>query len=141
MFCGAGNARIVREDILALFVECPNCMARGPAVIKSRPDAVAQCAAAWNAGRKFGKVAVAKVPGGMPAHTCSLAERLRVIAESMYEGNYGFAEKAVLVLYDGRHARVITHNIDAVGVQKLLTSVLGDSSVRAATAIVQPPRS
>lgn len=122
------------------FVECVQCLARGPIVMMSRPDWEAQVRAAWAAGKKFGRIAVAAVPGGMPSFTCSLAERVRLIAEGLYKGEYGEAESAVIVFKVGIQAITITHNISNSDVVRVLTAVRDSSRIRAATVTIPNQR-
>ena len=130
-----GRAAHIETDPLAAYVFCPNCFARGPAVVLSRGDWRVQAIAAWNAGRKFGKIAVAAVPGGLPAFTASAAERLRLVAENMFEGHYGAVESFVLISRAGGNANVVTHNFSPSDVVRTLDAVRDSSRIRSSIPV------
>jgi hypothetical protein len=124
---------LLRSDDLHMWMACTHCGARGPHVNRMRPDATTQALAGWNAGRKFGHVAVANVPGGMPPITCAIAERVRLVAEGLYKGEFGAADGAVLIFRAAGHATVSAHNLSKSDVLRVLDAVRADIHVRAAS--------
>lgn len=139
-FCG-GRGDVKRAAaIRSIYVECVVCLASGPKIDADRLDAQQQAIAAWNAGRKFGVVAVAAVPGGMPTLACSAAERIRLIAEGIYEGRFGNVDAAVVLLRTGRHVEMSTHNLSPADVARVLDAARDSTRARAAAVNLQPPR-
>lgn len=132
-YCG-GQPGIVNTSGGHRAVECQRCGARGPCIEPKRPDCDAQAVAGWNAGKKFGRLAVASVPGGMPTATCSIAERLRLVAESLYAGELGSPENAIVIFQDGKRVHTITHRISDADAARVLAAVRDAASTRASVA-------
>lgn len=135
-YCG-GKAALGR-DHLAAWCYCTRCLARGPSIAMSRADCDAQAEAAWNQGKKFGRLAVATVPSGMPAATCSIAERLRLAIESLYLGELGSPDCAILILRDGKRAHTITHRISDADAVRVLEAVRDAARARVSVVLPQP---
>lgn len=135
-YCGGVGA--MGRDHLAMWGYCTRCLARGPSVAMARIDCEAQAVAAWNQGKKFGRLSIASVPGGMPAATCSIAERLRLVAESLYTGELGSPDCAILVLRDGKRAHMILHRISDGEALRVLEAVRDATDIRVNVAVPQP---
>lgn len=137
-YCGGAPA-LLRVGVAGYAVHCARCEARGPVVDANRPDRDAQAVAAWNQGRKFGRLSVASVPGAMPGATVSIAERLRLVIESLYAGELGSPDCAILILRDGKRAHTITHRISDSDTLRVLEAVRDAARTRVSVAV--PPSS
>lgn len=130
-----GGPALAGGDPLAVWCYCTRCQARGPVVARTRPDHDAQAVAAWNAGKKFGRLGVAAVPASMPLATCSLAERLRLVVDSLYAGELGEPDAGVLLLRERGRVHTITHRISDADTVRVLEAVRDTARVRAAAVV------
>ncbi len=122
----------IEGDALAVWVACPRCGARGPAVIKTRADHQAQARAAWNSPMdRLGHLGIALVPGGMPAATVSVAERLKLVAQGIYRGSFGAPTSMVLILREAKRATVSPHNMSEGDILATINAIRDSTSIRA----------
>lgn len=133
-YCG-GEPVLVFTSSGHRAAECRRCGARGPCVEPKRPDCDAQAVAGWNAGRKFGRISAAAVPRGMPSAVCSIAERLRLTVESLYTGELGEPDAAILLLRDHGRVHTITHRISDADTVRVLEAVRDTARIRAGVAV------
>lgn len=137
-FCKHPHA-LLDGDAVARWAYCTRCYARGPSVLKERPDCEAQARAAWNSAHDaLGALGIALVPNGMPAVSAAIARRLELIAEGILRGEHGFPDGAVLVLRQGKTASVSHHNIQSADAMRLLAAVTDAARARAGAAISLP---
>lgn len=134
-YCGNPDPWLVITDTGHKAVECKRCGARGPCIEMARPDCDAQAIAAWNAGRKFGRISAAAVPRGMPSAVCSIAERLRLTVESLYTGELGSPDAAILLLRDHGRVHTITHRISDADTVRVLEAVRDTARIRAGAVV------
>lgn len=138
LFCKCPHA-LLDGDAVSRWAYCTRCFARGPAVLKERPDCEAQARAAWNSPHDaLGSLGIALVPGGMPAVSAAIARRLELIAEGILRGEHGAPDGAVLVLRAGGVATVSHHNVLPADAMRLLVAVTDAARARAGAAISLP---
>lgn len=123
-------------DALAVWVDCPRCGARGPAVPKTRADSEAQAAAAWNSPTNtLGALGIAKVPDGFKPATVSVAERLKLMAEGVMRGTFGEPTSMFVVFRSDKSATVSPHNMSDGDVAATINAIRDASSIRAGLRI------
>lgn len=132
-FCGGHGMQTA--DKMATWIYCARCFARGPAVAVSRTDSEAQARAAWNSGKRFGKIGVTAVPAGLPPSAASVAKRLQMVQEAILAGDYGGVDAGVIILRAGKQAHTITHRIGNAETMAVLNAVRDAARVRASVTL------
>lgn len=129
-FCKASTVT-ERGDALALWAECMLCRARGPAVVKTRPDASAQVVAAWNAGRNFGRLAAGHVSGGLSSKAAAIALWLQLQGERVMAGECGNPDAVVLLLRTNNTVVCSLNGLGNADAAALMQAIIDSSRVRA----------
>ena len=141
-FCNSANV-VVSGDAMAIWAQCDNCLARGPAIARERTDASRQVIASWNAGRRFGRIAVANIPPSISSRCAAVASRLQAMSEAVTKGDYGDVD-GVAVIFRTRNsagqiqATLSLHGVSDGDARAMLTAVTDAQRARAVAFLQQP---